>query len=202
MKPNGVKPKGVNPNRVNPNGRVLRLVRNSLDRGRTVEIEGLGVFRKSARGYAFEPQTRPQVFVAYAVEDLRFARRLCVALTRAGCSPWLDKDKLLPGQNWPRAIERAIEISDAFVACFSPRSIAKRGQFQSELRYALDCARRLPLDDPFLIPVRLEPCAVPRRIAEQVQYVDLFPNWDRGVKRLLRTVSRTARRRAAPRLSA
>lgn len=182
--------------------RILQLVRNSLDRGMAVEIEGLGVFRKSGDNYLFEAQTQPRVFVAYAVEDLRWARRLCARLARAGCSPWLDKDRLLPGQNWPRAIERAIENSDAFIACFSPRSIAKRGQFSCELRYALDCARRVPLEDAFLIPVRLEPCAVPQRIAEHVQYVDLFPNWERGVRRLLRAVTRTTRGKQAPRLCA
>ena len=182
--------------------RVFELVRDSLDRGLTVEIEGLGVFRKSEHGYLFEAQTQPQVFVAYAVEDLKLARRLCSALRRAGCSPWLDKDKLLPGQNWPRAIERAIEISDSFLACFSPRSIAKRGQFQSELQYALDCARRLPIDELFLIPLRFEPCTVPRVIADRVQYVDLFPDWDRGVKRLLRSLATTKRRTEAPRLCA
>lgn len=173
--------------------RILQTVLAALDNGLAVEIEGLGSFRKSAGKYVFEAQTRPRVFVAYAVEDLAYARRLCRAFERADCSPWLDKEKLLPGQNWPRAIERAIEISDAFVACFSRRSAVKRGQFQSELRYALDCARRLPIEHPFLIPVRLEPCEVPRRIAEQLQYVDLFPDWDRGVKKLLRAVARTAR---------
>ena len=169
--------------------RILAEVRQSLDRGRTVEIEGLGTFRRGADGsYAFEPQTQPQVFIAYAVEDLALARRLANSLRLAGCSPWLDKDKLLPGQNWPRAIERAIEISDAFVACFSPRSIAKRGHFQCELRYALDCARRLPLDSIFVIPVRFEPCEVPKAISDNVQYVDLFPDWDRGVRRIVRAV--------------
>ena len=187
-----------------PAQRILKIVRDSLDRGMTVDIEGLGVFRRGSSGYTFEPQTRPQVFVAYVAEDLKLARRLCHALAQAGCSPWLDKDKLLPGQNWPRAIQRAIEISDAFVACFSPRSIVKRGQFQSELRYALDCARLLPLDGDkeFLVPVRFEPCTVPRRISDQVQYVDLFPDWERGVKRVIRTVQRAARRRASPRLCA
>lgn len=184
--------------------RIIDILKGALDRGLTVEIEGLGTFQKGATGYRFAAQTRPRVFVAYAVEDLRQVRRLCSALDQAGCAPWLDKDKLLPGQNWPRAIERAIGVSDAFVACFSPRSIAKRGQFQSELRYALDCAARLPLDHSFLIPVRLEPCEVPRRIAEQVQYVDLFPHWDRGVKRLLRAVHKTAAlaTQDAPRLCA
>ncbi len=179
--------------------RILRIVRQSLDRGLTVEIEGLGIFRTAAGGeYVLEPQTQPQVFVAYVVEDLDLARRLCDALSAAGCSPWLDKDKLMPGQNWPRALDHAIEVSDAFVACFSPRSIAKRGQFQSELRFALDCARRIPLDTPFLVPVRFEPCVVPLHISDQVQYVDLFPNWERGIKRVVRAIRRATRHRATP----
>lgn len=182
--------------------RILRIVRQSLDHGRTVEIEGLGIFKRGAGGvYILEPRTQPRVFIAYVVEDLDLARRLCDGLSAAGCSPWLDKDKLLPGQNWPRALERAIEISDAFVACFSPRSIGKRGQFQSELRYALDCARRVPLDTPFVVPVRFEPCAVPRRISDQVQYVDLFPHWDRGLRRVARAIRRAAAHRALPELT-
>jgi hypothetical protein len=178
-------------------GRVFQIVRESVDRGLTVEVEGLGVFRRDVRrGYLFEPQNRPRVFVAYAAEDLIQARRLCAALEQFGCAAWLDKDKLLPGQNWPRALERAIQNADAFIACFSPRSTAKRGQFQCELRYALDCARRLPLDHAFVIPVRLEPCEVPRRISDHVQYVDLFPHWNRGLKRVLRAVATSTARSA------
>jgi hypothetical protein len=106
--------------------RIVALVRRSIERGHAVEIEGLGTFRPArGGGYEFVPQTQPQVFVAYVAEDLAWARRLRDGIRAAGCAAWLDKDKLLPGQNWPRAIERAIAISDAFVACFSPRSIAK-----------------------------------------------------------------------------
>ena len=176
---------------------VTEIVRMALDDGKTVEIEGLGTFQVAAQdqGYRFEPQTAPQAFVAYVVEDLAPARRLCEALRAEGFSPWLDKEKLLPGQNWPRAIERAIEISDVFVACFSTRSIVKRGQFQSELRYALDCSRQRPLDETFVIPVRLEQCAVPRRISNHVQYVDLYPDWHKGVRRIARAIRRAARDR-------
>ncbi|MGH9647426.1 MAG: toll/interleukin-1 receptor domain-containing protein, partial [Bryobacteraceae bacterium] len=106
----------------------------SLKHGQTVEIDGLGMFRRKAGGYEFIAQAEPQVFIAYVEEDLLLARRLRDRIAAAGCSPWMDKDKLIPGQNWPRAIRRAIEISDAFVACFSVRSGSKRGPFQSELR--------------------------------------------------------------------
>jgi len=163
-----------------------------------VEIDGLGVFRATRAGYELLPYTHPQVFVAYAAEDLAQARRLCGALAKTGCAPWLDKDKLLPGQDWPRAIRRAVQVSDAFVACFSRRSISKRGQFQNELRWALECARLRPLDGTFLIPVRLESCEVPRGIAERLQYVDLFPDWDAGVKKLARAIRRAARTEGRP----
>lgn len=168
---------------------LVRLLRRSLAAGNSIEIEGLGVFHVTSDGRCrFRPQTRPQVFLAYAVEDFRQVRRLAQALRRGGCAPWLDKEKLIPGQNWPRAIERAIQTSDAFLACFSARSILKRGQFQSELRYALDCARCLPLEQIFVIPVRLEPCEVPQSIAARTHYVDLFPDWDRGIGRILGAV--------------
>jgi hypothetical protein len=170
---------------------LVRILRNALESGKSIEIEGLGTFKPGSNGSCrFDPETRRQVFIAYAVEDLPAIRRLTRSLRAGGCAPWLDKEKLMPGQNWPRAIERAIQTSDAFVACFSKRSALKRGQFQCELRYALDCARRLPLDQIFVIPVRLEPCEVPAALAERVQYVDLFADWNRGVRRILRAIPR------------
>jgi hypothetical protein len=107
----------------------------------------------------------------------------------------MDEAKLLPGQNWPRAIDRAIELSDFFIGCFSHRSTVKRGHFQCELRYALDVAARVPLEDVFLLPVRLDDCEMPRHVARRVQYVDLFPDWDEGVSRLVRTMHSEAQQK-------
>lgn len=169
--------------------RILQVIRRALEQGQRVEIDGLGTFQAAdGGGYEFNPQTEPRVFIAYVEEDLALARRLRDGLMAAGCSPWMDKDKLIPGQNWPRAIKRAIEISDAFVGCFSVRSSSKRGPFQTELRWALHCAQRMPLEETFVVPVRFEACAVPKRIAEELQYVDLFPDWDAGVKKVVGAV--------------
>lgn len=174
----------------NSSEQVARLVRQSLEEGATVEIDGLGLFRPSAEGrFEFLPQTSPQVFLAYVEEDYALAHRLYLQLRAEGFEPWLDKKKLLPGQNWPRAIEQAIEISNFFLPCFSNRAGGKRGHFQAELRYALDCAARLPLDDVYIIPIRLEECPVPLRIRRELQYVDLFPDWERGLRRILETMN-------------
>lgn len=178
---------------------VARLVLECLREGKTVEIDGLGRFRPKPDGTVeFIGERRPRVFLAYVAEDYGTVLRLYHELRAAGFDPWLDRKKLLPGQNWVRAIERAIELSDFFVACFSKASVRKPGQFQAELRFALDCAQRLPVDDVFFIPVRLEECRVPALIARQIQYVDLFPDWDEGVQRLLRAMHEWLRRRESP----
>lgn len=167
---------------------VAELVRMCLQEGSSVEIDGLGEFRPSREGFEFHPAAGPRVFIAYVQEDLAAAERLYDTFREHGLHPWLDRKKLIPGQNWPRAIERAIEISDFFVACLSGKAVRKRGQFQAELRYALDCARRQPLDSIYLIPVRLEECSVPASIRREFQYVDLFPDWDAGVRKVLRAI--------------
>ena len=181
--------------------RVARIVRQCLAEGARVEIDGIGTFLPNGRsGVRFVPQTRPRVFLAYVDEDAARVSRLHDALAAKRFDPWFDKTKLLPGQNWPRAIETAIHTSDFFIGCFSPRSVVKRGSFQSELRFALECTRQMPLDEIFFIPVRLEECDVPSSVSRQIQYVDLFPDWEAGVKRLLAVLSADAHRRNGRRL--
>src|SRR5205814_850416 len=121
--------------------------------------------------------------------------RLYSALEENGFAPWMDRRKLMPGQNWARAIEEAIETSDFFVPCFSCHSVTKKGGFQAEIRYALECARRVPLDDVFIVPVRLDQCRVPARIQRELQYIDLFPRWASGLRRLFSVMGQAARRR-------
>lgn len=175
---------------------VARVVRQCLEEGFSVEIDGLGVFEPGSDGtFHFHPLRRPQVFLAYVEEDLSHALRLYEGLRAHGYNVWIDRIKLLPGQNWARAIENAIEVSGFFIACFSRRALSKRGMFFSELRYALDCAASLHLDDSFIIPVRLEKCSVPARIMQRIQYVDLFPDWDHGIRRVMEAMERQQRAR-------
>jgi hypothetical protein len=183
---------------------VARIVLRGVAAGKTVEIDGLGIFYPdSRRGFRFEPRTLPQVFIAYGKEDEPLATRLYEELNRAGFNPWMDVRKLLAGQNWPRAIESAIESSDFFVACFSSRSVRKKGGFQSELRYALDCARQMPLDEIYIVPLRLDDCTVPRTIRHELQYIDLFPDWNGGIEWLLTMLRREVElRRSVPALLA
>ena len=176
---------------------VANVVIKGLAAGKAVEIDGLGTFfPDAASGFHFEARRQPQVFLAYVSEDAAPVKRLCATLKAEGFNVWMDVMKLVAGQNWPRAIENAIETSDFFVACFSSHSVNKKGGFQSEVRYALDCARRMPLDDIFIAPVRLDDCRVPRAIQRELQYVDLFPDWQKGVQRLAQVLRRGSGGRA------
>jgi hypothetical protein len=174
-----------------PARHVARILRRALENGAAVEIDGLGTFLPGRnRGFRFVAQNNSRIFIAYVEEDLAAAKKLYTAFKQRGFRPWLDKKKLLPGQNWPRAIEDAIRTSDFFVACFSRRSTTKRGSFHSELRYALYCAAKIPLDEIFFIPVRFEKCVVPPRVSRKIQYVDLFPHWEAGLAKVLAIIAR------------
>src|SRR5580658_8538943 len=155
---------------------LARLIQRSLKRSKAIEVDGLGVFARNETGeISFEHSNRLRIFIGYATEDRPVAERLFKQLTAHGFAAWLDRRKLLPGQDWPQRIEDAIASSDFFIACFSCKSVKKRGGFQTEIRHALSCASSVPLDDVFLIPVRLDDCRVPARIQRETQYVDLFP---------------------------
>ncbi|MBL8229641.1 MAG: toll/interleukin-1 receptor domain-containing protein [Bryobacterales bacterium] len=169
---------------------MIRFLRKCMEEGVALEIDGLGTLKRASDGnLVLTPFTQPKVFLAYVEEDLPQARKIFAALKEEGCDPWLDKEKLLPGQNWPRRIEAAISVADFFVPLFSRHSICKRGQFQAELRYALDCVKQRPIDNNFFVPLRLEECCVPSRITDSIQYVDMFPDWELGMERLVKTVT-------------
>lgn len=171
-------------------GSVRGLIEDCLRKGAVIEIDGIGTLELDARGdLTFKRNGRARVFLAYAKEDRRTVKRLFDELQAAGFEPWMDTENLLPGQNWPLAIERAIEISDYFVGCYSSRSALKRGQFQSELSYALDVATRVPAEQAFFVPVRLDECVLPAQILKRVHYVDLYPDWSGGIELLTRALN-------------
>ena len=57
-------------------------------------------------------------------------------------------------------------------------------------------SEQVPLDEIFMVPVRLDGCRVPRAIQREYQYLDLFPDWQRGLRRLLATMRKEVERRA------
>ena len=134
----------------------------------------------------------PKVFLSYVREDEQVVRALYRDLKAEGIQPWLDKEDLMTGVEWDRAIRKSIRQSDFIVICISSRTAVKRGYIQRELRLALDCYEELPPGEAFLMPVRLEECEVPEDLLKY-EYTDLFR--DDGFNRLVKSImSHWARR--------
>lgn len=128
----------------------------------------------------------PLIFISYAKEDERSAVDLYNKLKNAGLRPWLDREDILPGEEWDLKIKQILRKSDFLLICLSSRSVIKRGYVQKELRMALDVAQEMPEGSIFLIPIRLDEVAPPYRLSAY-HYVDLFkPD---GFDRILRSIS-------------
>ena len=105
------------------------------------------------------------VFLNYAREDQAAVTSLYKKLKRRSwIDPWLDEEKILPGQDWNYEIRKAIGSADAFIACLSQKSVNKIGVVQAEIREAEKQQERRPFGWTFIIPVLLDDCQVPMNI--------------------------------------
>jgi hypothetical protein len=105
-----------------------------------------------------ETDKRPlKVFLCHAHADRDVVRTLYARLTQDGVDAWLDKVKLLPGQDWEFEIRKAVRESDVVVVCLS-KQFNYDGFRQKEVRLALDTAMEKPEGEIFIIPARLEEC--------------------------------------------
>jgi hypothetical protein len=130
--------------------------------------------------------TRPlRIFLLYARSDEKAVRRLYNRLSKAGASVWMDRKKLLPGQDWQSEIYQAIYGSDIIIVCLSKKFNKQGGYRHEELRIALEKVSGLPDNLLQIIPVRLEECDMPEPL-HRWQRVDLFET--NGFKVLLSTL--------------
>jgi hypothetical protein len=123
-----------------------------------------------------------RVFLCHSSDDKSIVRSLYKQLVADGVDPWLDEEKLLPGQDWRLEIAKAVRTSDIVLVCLSRSSITRAGYVQKEIRLALDVADEQPEGAIFVIPVKLEECDVPERLSRW-QWVDLFS--ESGYERLM-----------------
>ena len=147
-----------------------------------------------------ERSVQGHVFLSYVRENAAHVGRLAQALSRSGIEVWVDRTHIKPGVRWRNAIRDAIEHGAFFVACFSHEYAAKTSSYMDEeLEVAADELRRYTGERAWFIPVKLNECVIPGArtagaidIAE-LQWVDLYPDWDVGVASLLQAVAQARR---------
>jgi hypothetical protein len=129
--------------------------------------------------------TMTTVFISYARVDVDSARQLYQALVDAVHEAWMDETKLLPGQRWEAALGEAIKNCRYFLAIFSSRSVNRSGFVHRELAEALKILDSYPESEIYLIPVRLDNCNPSHAKLNELHWVDMFPDWQAGIARIL-----------------
>lgn len=131
----------------------------------------------------------PQFFFIYINENIDKITEIYKSLSDKGFKPWMASMDILPGMNWKDAIINAMRDA-LLIFIFLSEAFAKRAGWQKfEIEKALEISKEKPGDSIFLVPVRLEECAVPREL-EHIQVLDLFEK--DGWKKLMMTVHQVA----------
>ncbi len=129
-----------------------------------------------------------RVFLSYAREDWETAERLYHDLSRRGYSPWLDTKNLLPGEQFRTVIKQTILRTDVILILISSKSVTKRGFFQAEIKQALAAYDEVPPGNIFLIPVRLDNTRPRHKDLSELQWVDLFPDYDEALGKIIKAI--------------
>lgn len=132
---------------------------------------------------------KSQVFLSYARVDRENAKRIFDDLKRNEVNIWADFDALRPGENWKTAIKKAIEESRYFLAFLSSNSVNRRGFVQKEIKIALEILDEFPESDIYIIPIRMDKCNPSHEKLKELHWVDMFPSWKEGIRKILSVVS-------------
>jgi tetratricopeptide (TPR) repeat protein len=139
-------------------------------------------------------EKRPlKVFLCHAHSDVAVVLALYTRLTKDGVDAWLDKEKLLPGQDWELEIRKAVREADVVVV-FLSKQFNQAGFRQKEVRLALNTAMEKPEGEIFIIPARLEECDALESL-RHLHWVDLFE--EGGYEKLTQALSLRAQKLGA-----
>ncbi len=136
------------------------------------------------------------IFISYRNIDYDLGvARIVDSLQKGGISVWIDRNSLLPGEDWQIKIQRAIEDGMYFLACFSNNYWNKTTNYMNEeLQIAIEQLRKMPDDQIWFIPVKLDDCKIPHfnirqnKTLASKQFVKLYKDWDKGINEIIKTI--------------
>lgn len=140
------------------------------------------------------------VFLSYVHEDLDILYSIRLFLEELGIEVWMDRTSLAAGQRWKNSIRKAISKGAFFIACFSHNYTRKDSTYMNEeLTVTIEELRLKPFEKSWFIPIRLTDCEIPERIIgageilPDIQRIDLFPDFVRGLHKLAEVLLPTLR---------
>ncbi len=107
------------------------------------------------------------IFLSYSTPDRDEVLAFYEHLDSQGYNVWMDRHKLIGGQNWDLEIKRALQKAAIIVVFLSHNSVDRRGYVQREIKIALEQKEARLIDDIYLIPVLLDDdVAIPEQISQ------------------------------------
>lgn len=131
----------------------------------------------------------PRIFISYARRDVEQIDRLAARLAAAGHSVFVDRDSIIAGDVWRKRIVDAIDNADLILVALSSASVASQ-QVRREVEIAQE-------RDAPIVPVTIESVTALGELRYHlsgVQRIDLAPDFEGGVARLLQVLRPLARR--------
>jgi glucokinase len=124
------------------------------------------------------------VFLSYASEDLEIANRIRTELETERYSVWMDKRRILAGDNFTTEIFDAISKSKYFLIVLS--SYSTQSNF---VRQELEAAWNQSINgaDVIVIPILYENCPIPL-VLRQIHYIDFTKSTQSALRELIDTL--------------
>jgi CheY-like chemotaxis protein len=137
----------------------------------------------------------PLIFLSYADEDLADVNKIYKNLAAEGYKPWMAKHDIPPGEEWPTAIDEALEKAHTIILVLSRLAVEKRGYKQYETKMAMKLRMQKLSRDRHVIPVLIEPISeIPRELRDlQVARLYESDGWDRLLSSLRESVARRSK---------
>jgi len=132
------------------------------------------------------------VFISYAHEDKKIAKKVYDDLTNQGISCWIDNKELLIGQMWEQEISCNIEKCSHFLLLISNKALSRNSFVLEEVKIALDAYDKMSNSRIFFMPVSLDDCKSQAekkdKRLEKFHWGDLSKDYSSGLTLILKTL--------------
>jgi len=125
------------------------------------------------------------IFICFSSKDEVVARNVVEFLEEAGLKCWISSRDVPPGQNYQETIVHALEAARGIVFLFSESS-SKSGEIKKEL--SIGGSINTPV-----FPLRLSPITPTGALRYELatrQWIDIFPDRDKALGKLVDTINR------------
>ena len=125
------------------------------------------------------------VILCYNIEDADNADTLCGRLNTFGMMLWIDQNDRIGEEEWREKISQAVGEGTYILFLLSSNANAKNGLLFRKLSIAIDSFGEESEIQDFILLVRLDTCPLPNDKVSDLRYVDLFPSYEIGFRKIL-----------------